>query len=65
MKGHFMAEERISDDDRLTEVGQIMAQGALRIISKKRKSSSKNVTCCRAKNVADCESGEKFVREKP
>jgi len=53
MKGHFMVEERISDDDRLTEVGRIMAQGALRIISKKRKSSSKNVTCCRDKIVAD------------
>ena len=57
--------DRITDNDRLTEVGQILAQSALRIISKKHKSSSMSVTCCRDKNVADCESGERFVREKP
>lgn len=55
----------LSDDDRLSEVGRILAQGALRIISNKRKSSSKNVTCCRGQNVADYKSGEKFVRVEP
>lgn len=60
-----MAVEHISDDDRLTVVGQIMAQGALRIISKKSKSSSKSATCSRGQNVADYKSGEKFVQELP
>ena len=50
-----MAVERISDDERLAEVGRILAEGALRIISKKAQSSSKNVTCCRAINEADYE----------
>lgn len=60
-----MANSNLSDDDRLTEVGRILAQGALRIISKKARLSSKNATCRKKVFVADCESGEKFVGEKP
>lgn len=52
---------QLSNEDRLQEIGLLLALGAKRIIRKKARLSSKNMTCCKNGFVADCESGEKFA----
>lgn len=64
-KGNFMINERLTDDDRLTEVGQILALGALRIINKSPIRAAKAPLAAAAKTRHIVDGGEKFGNAKP